>query len=94
MQIEECLGEVMIFNIISAVQEHINEKKDDIKLKAEEEKAKKEKEEKEAEQVTKFSFKINFFFLYIYKNKGGCLKRAHLANTHSQGFFINISPPL
>ena len=24
---------------------------------------------------------------YIYKYEGGCLKRAHFVNTHSQGFF-------
>ena len=29
--------------------------------------------------------------IYIYKCEGGCLKRAHLTNTHSQGFFM--SPP-
>ena len=30
---------------------------------------------------------INLVYFYIYKCEGGCLKRAHLANTHSQGFF-------
>ena len=32
------------------------------------------------------------YFIYIYKCEGGCLKRAHLASTHSQGFFVNMSP--
>ena len=39
-------------------------------------------------------------FIFIYKCEGGCLKRAHLTNTHSQDFFQsffegfkNMSPP-
>ena len=34
------------------------------------------------------SHKIIF---YVYKCEGGCLKRAHLANTHSQGVFQGFS---
>ena len=39
-------------------------------------------------------------FFYVFECEGGCLKRAHLDNTHSQGFFkgfsegfLNMSPP-
>ena len=35
---------------------------------------------------------LSFFHIfYIHKYEGECLKRAHLANTHSQGFFQGVS---
>ena len=36
---------------------------------------------------------IDVSTFFIYKSEGGWLKRAHLTNTHSQGFFVNMSPP-
>ncbi|KAJ1155193.1 hypothetical protein NDU88_007928 [Pleurodeles waltl] len=50
-QVEENLGMVMIFTLVSAIQEKLNEIVDQIKTRREEEKVKKEKEEEEAEKV-------------------------------------------
>ncbi|XP_078504658.1 RWD domain-containing protein 1 [Lissotriton helveticus] len=50
-QVEENLGMVMIFTLVSAIQEKLNEIVDLIKTRREEEKVKKEKEEEEAEKV-------------------------------------------
>nr|CAB3265834.1 RWD domain-containing protein 1-like [Phallusia mammillata] len=49
-QIEENLGMVMVFTIVSAVQEYLNDKKDSIITKIIEDKEMKEREEKEAEE--------------------------------------------
>ncbi|XP_072853664.2 RWD domain-containing protein 1 isoform X1 [Pogona vitticeps] len=50
-QAEENLGMVMIFTLVSAVQEKLNEIVDQIKTRREEEKKQKEKEAEEAEKV-------------------------------------------
>lgn len=50
-QVEENLGMVMIFTLVSAIQEKLNEIVDQIKTRREEEKVKKEKEAEEAEKV-------------------------------------------
>lgn len=50
-QAEENLGMVMIFTLVSAVQEKLNEMVDQIKTRREEEKRQKEKEAEEAEKV-------------------------------------------
>ncbi|XP_028837578.1 RWD domain-containing protein 1 [Denticeps clupeoides] len=51
VQAEENLGMVMIFTLVSAVQEKLNEIVDQIKSRQEEEKKRKEKEAEEAEKV-------------------------------------------
>lgn len=50
-QAEENLGMVMIFTLVTAVQEKLNEIVDQIKTRREEEKKQKEKEAEEAEKV-------------------------------------------
>lgn len=50
-QAEENLGMVMIFTLVTAVQEKLNEIVDQIKTRREEEKRQKEKEAEEAEKV-------------------------------------------
>uniref|UniRef100_A0A8C9RNL6 RWD domain-containing protein 1 n=1 Tax=Scleropages formosus TaxID=113540 RepID=A0A8C9RNL6_SCLFO len=50
-QAEENLGMVMVFTLVTAVQERLNEIVDQIKSRREEEKRKKEKEAEEAEKV-------------------------------------------
>ncbi|XP_072264893.1 RWD domain-containing protein 1 [Pyxicephalus adspersus] len=50
-QAQENLGMVMIFTLVSAVQEKLNEIVDQVKTRREEEKLKKEKEAEEAEKV-------------------------------------------
>ncbi|KAG9342756.1 hypothetical protein JZ751_015618 [Albula glossodonta] len=52
-QAEENLGMVMIFTLVTAVQEKLNEIVDQIKNRREEEKRRKEKEAEEAEKVLK-----------------------------------------
>lgn len=51
MQAEENLGMVMIFTLVTAVQEKLNEIVDLMKNRREEEKRQKEKEAEEAEKV-------------------------------------------
>lgn len=51
LQAEENLGMVMIFTLVTAVQEKLNEIVDQIKSRQEEEKRRKEKEAEEAEKV-------------------------------------------
>lgn len=51
MQAEENLGMVMIFTLVTAVQEKLNEVIDQIKSRREEEQRRKEKEAEEAEKV-------------------------------------------
>ncbi|KAJ0066229.1 hypothetical protein NL108_004110, partial [Boleophthalmus pectinirostris] len=51
-QAEENLGMVMIFTLVTAVQEKLNEIVDAIKTRREEEKLRKEKEAEEAEKVS------------------------------------------
>jgi len=54
LQAEENLGMVMVFTIVSAVQEYLNEKKDLLVNRIKEEEERKEREEKEAEEVRWF----------------------------------------
>lgn len=61
MQAEENLGMVMIFTLVTAVQEKLNEIVDQIKTRREEEKKQKEKEAEEAEKV----YLKNLHFLHI-----------------------------
>lgn len=63
MQAEENLGMVMIFTLVTAVQEKLNEIVDQIKTRREEEKKQKEKEAEEAEKVylKKSSFSSHLF---------------------------------
>lgn len=62
-QAEENLGMVMIFTLVTAVQEKLNEIVDKVKNRREEEKMKREKEAEEAEKVGKVQ---NSVFLYFY----------------------------
>ncbi|XP_077072748.1 RWD domain-containing protein 1 [Siphateles boraxobius] len=55
-QAEENLGMVMIFTLVTAVQEKLNEIVDQIKSRREEEKERNEKKEREAEEAEKFAF--------------------------------------
>ncbi|CAM4702254.1 hypothetical protein PO909_009566 [Leuciscus waleckii] len=55
-QAEENLGMVMIFTLVTAVQEKLNEIVDQIKSRREEEKERKERKEREAEEAEKFAF--------------------------------------
>ncbi|KAG1948056.1 RWD domain-containing protein 1 [Pimephales promelas] len=55
-QAEENLGMVMIFTLVTAVQEKLNEIVDQIKSRREEEKERKEIKEREAEEAEKFAF--------------------------------------
>lgn len=51
VQAEENLGMVMIFTLVTAVQEKLNEIIDQMKIRREEEKKRKEREAEEAEKV-------------------------------------------
>ena len=51
LQAEENLGMVMIFTLVTAVQEKLNEMVDQIKNRREEEKVRQEREAEEAEKV-------------------------------------------
>ena len=51
LQAEENLGMVMIFTLVTAVQEKLNEMVDQIKNRREEEKERQEREAEEAEKV-------------------------------------------
>lgn len=62
IQAEENLGMVMIFTLVTAVQEKLNEIVDQIKTRREEEKKQKEKEAEEAEKVYLKIFWFFFFF--------------------------------
>lgn len=53
VQAEENLGMVMIFTLVTAVQEKLNEVIDQMKIRREEEKNRKEREAEEAEKVTR-----------------------------------------
>ncbi|XP_051721016.1 RWD domain-containing protein 1 [Ctenopharyngodon idella] len=55
-QAEENLGMVMIFTLVTAVQEKLNEIVDQIKSRREEEKERIERKEREAEEAEKFAF--------------------------------------
>lgn len=55
-QAEENLGMVMIFTLVTAVQEKLNEIVDQIKSRREEEKERNERKEREAEEAEKFAF--------------------------------------
>ncbi|KAK7157931.1 hypothetical protein R3I93_009203 [Phoxinus phoxinus] len=55
-QAEENLGMVMIFTLVTAVQEKLNEIVDQIKRRREEEKERNERKEREAEEAEKFAF--------------------------------------
>lgn len=63
VQAEENLGMVMIFTLVTAVQEKLNEIVDQIKNRQEEEKQRKEREAEEAEKV-----RTVFFIMIIMKN--------------------------
>lgn len=58
-QMNENLGMVMVFTLVSAAQEWLNVQWDKIKLNREESAAKKLKEEEEAERVRRYKFKIH-----------------------------------
>lgn len=60
LQVEENLGMVMIFTLVSAVQEKLNEIVDHIKTRIEEEKKQKEREAEEAEKVSVVYFIYGF----------------------------------
>ena len=62
LQAEENLGMVMIFTLVTAVQEKLNEIVDQIKTRREEEKKQKEKEAEEAEKVY---LKVMFSFIIL-----------------------------
>jgi hypothetical protein len=64
-QAEENLGMVMIFTLVTAVQEKLNEIVDQIKTRREEEKKQKEKEAEEAEKVY-----LNLVFLFSHLSIG------------------------
>uniref|UniRef100_A0A7N5KKR1 RWD domain-containing protein 1 n=1 Tax=Ailuropoda melanoleuca TaxID=9646 RepID=A0A7N5KKR1_AILME len=64
LQAEENLGMVMIFTLVTAVQEKLNEIVDQIKTRREEEKKQKEKEAEEAEKVY-CKAGISFIIFYI-----------------------------
>lgn len=64
LQVEENLGMVMIFTLVTAVQEKLNEIVDVMKNRIEEEKRRKEKEAEEAEKVGKRKLCI---YLYLPK---------------------------
>lgn len=51
---------VMIFTLVTAVQEKLNEVIDQMKVRREEEKNRKEREAEEAEKVTQRHFKMKF----------------------------------
>lgn len=68
LQAEENLGMVMIFTLVSAVQEKLNEIVDQIKTRQEEEKKQKEREAEEAEKVGEvFHFQLTVFWLSFLK---------------------------
>lgn len=60
MQAEENLGMVMIFTLVTAVQEKLNEIVDVMKNRQEEEKRQKEKEAEEAEKVGTETCSLHF----------------------------------
>ena len=62
LQAEENLGVVMIFTLVTAVQEKLNAIVDQIKTRREEEKKQKEKEAEEAEKVY---LKVIFSFIIL-----------------------------
>lgn len=62
MQAEENLGMVMIFTLVTAVQEKLNEIVDAMKNRREEEKLQKEKEAEEAEKVIGSLSEVQFDF--------------------------------
>lgn len=64
-QINENLGTVMVFTLVSAAQEWLNVQWDTTKLNREENAAKKLKEEEEAEQVIIFILRVVAFYLYL-----------------------------
>lgn len=55
----------MIFTLVSAVQEKLNEIVDQIKTRREEEKKQKEREAEEEEKVSKIMFSSKNFLLYV-----------------------------
>lgn len=56
---------VMIFTLVSAVQEKLNEIVDQIKTRREEEKKQKEREAEEEEKVCKIMFSIKNFLFFL-----------------------------
>ena len=63
-QMNENLGIVMVFTLVSAAQEWLNVQWDKIKLHREESAAKKLKDEEEAELVNKYPNSLNYFRFY------------------------------
>lgn len=69
LQADENLGMVMIFTLVTAVQEKLNEIVDVMKNRREEEKRRKEKEAEEAEKVGTGWIYIDTLTIFLYCGK-------------------------